>query len=289
MNRLHRYLTQSRTLGLLVVIAAAIWLGGRGLPDRRLHVYFLDVGQGDATLVRTPDGRQILIDGGPFPEALLDELGDLMPLWDRSLDLVILTHPDGDHMNGLLTLPDRYAIRQAADAAGQDAATEWTMMLANATVPHTSLAPGTVLRAGNVRLEVLGAPGAPDKTQNSDNRGSLVLRLDYGATSLLLMGDAPQEAEQALLAAGAPLDADILKVGHHGSRSSTSPAFVAAVSPRVAVIQVGAENKYGHPDPAVLDRLRGVEVLRTDQNGRIEVMSDGERLWLRSQIRPPSD
>src|SRR5450759_3982923 len=107
-------------VGLLAVVVAIAWLAGRGLPDGRLHVYFLDVGQGDAIFVRTPDGRQILVDGGPSPEALLNQLGEVMPFWDRSLDLVVLTHPDADHMTGLVALLERYQVTQALDDLGSD-------------------------------------------------------------------------------------------------------------------------------------------------------------------------
>jgi len=108
-----------------------------------------------------------------------------------------------------------------------------------------------------------------------------VLRLDYGETSVLLTGDAEEAAEQAMMAAGLPLNVDVLKVGHHGSAASTSTAFLARVAPQVAVISVGAENRFGHPSPEVLARLASVQVLRTDQHGRIEVISDGQKLSVR--------
>ena len=123
-------------------------------------------------------------------------------------------------------------------------------------------------------------------TASDDNNNAVVLRLDYGQTSFILTGDAESEAEADMIAAGLPLRADVLKVGHHGSNGASSPAFIAAVAPRLAVIPVGADNKFGHPHPAVLERLSGVEVLRTDQNGRIEVVSDGQRLSVETQRTP---
>ena len=107
---------------MLAFLAIVAWLALRQLPDDRLHVYFLDVGQGDAILVQTPDGRQILIDGGPNPTALLSELSAALPFWDRSLDLVVLTHPDGDHLTGLLTVLDRYQVARVLDTSQADAA-----------------------------------------------------------------------------------------------------------------------------------------------------------------------
>lgn len=267
-------------LGLLLVTLAA-WLALRGLPDDRLHVYFLDVGQGDAILLRAPDGRQVLVDGGPSPAALLDELGALMPFWDRSLDLVVLTHPDADHMTGLLTLPERYRVAALLIPDGAAAyPASWADALADDRGELTVAQRGMQIKLDTLQITVLHAP---DSTAADDNNASLVLRLDYGTTSLLLTGDAEQMTEQALLDAGAPLRADVLKVAHHGSASSTTAAFLAAVQPRLAVIQVGADNRFGHPHPDVLARLAAVEVLRTDLNGRIEVISDGERLWMHTE------
>jgi len=273
-----------RWVGLMALVAAVAWMALRGLPDGRLHVYFLDVGQGDAILVAAPDGRQILVDGGPSPTALLSELGNLMPFWDRSLDLVVLTHPDGDHITGLIPLLDRYRVAQVLDTPLSNAAPEsasWLAGLAQNGVPRTYAQRGMRLAVGDLTLTVLH-PGPTPLTgaASDDNNNCIVLRVDYGATCLLLTGDAEQAAEADMIAAGLPLRCDVLKVGHHGSNGATSAPFVAAVAPRVAVIQVGADNYFGHPHPDVLARLAGVEVLRTDLNGRIEVVSDGRRVWV---------
>jgi len=273
-----------RGVGLLAAIVAVVWLALRGLPDGRLHVYFLNVGQGDAILVVAPDGRQILVDGGPSPTALLSELGDLLPFWDRSLDLVALTHPDGDHITGLIPLLDRYRVAQVLDTPLSDAAAEavsWLAGLAQNGVPRTYAQRGMRLPVGDLTITVLHPGPTPlTGTASDDNNNCIVLRLDYGATCLLLTGDAEQAAEADMLAVGLPLRCDVLKVGHHGSNGATSAQFVAAVAPTVAVIQVGADNTFGHPHPGVLERLAGVEVLRTDLNGRIEVVSDGRRVWV---------
>ncbi len=269
-------------VGALVMVTAGIWLGVLGLPDGRLHVHFLDVGQGDAILVVTPDGRQILVDGGPSPTALLNELGAVLPFWDRDLDLVVLTHPDGDHITGLIPLLARYRTVQVLDTPLSDDATlttSWLGGLAQADVERIFAQRGMVLRAGSVQLTVLNpGPTLLSGTVSDANNNAIVLRLDYGRTSVLLTGDAEQEAEAEMLAAGLPLRADVLKAGHHGSNGSSSAAFIAAVAPQRAVIQVGADNNFGHPHPAVLERLAGIEVLRTDQHGRIRFSSDGQ-VW----------
>ena len=120
MSSLKKWVSGWRLVVILALAAVVVWLALRGLPDGRLHVYFLDVGQGDAILVQAPDGRQILVDGGPSPTALLNELGDVLPFWDRSLDLVVLTHPDGDHITGLIPLLDRYRVGQVLDVPQSD-------------------------------------------------------------------------------------------------------------------------------------------------------------------------
>lgn len=274
-----------RVVLVLVLLAAIAWFALAGLPDGRLHVWFLDVGQGDAILIRAPDGRQILVDGGPSPADLLDELGQVLPFWDRSLDLVVLTHGDADHVTGLVSLLERYKVTAAVDGAqpGDRESAAWLAAVEAAGIPRVTATAGTRLAAGALVLTVLSpsAQGAGDAWSSND--GSLVLRLDYGETSVLLAGDAEEAAEQAMMDAGLPLAAKVLKVGHHGSAASTSTAFLAQVAPQVAVISVGAENRFGHPSPEVLRRLAGVQVLRTDEHGRIEVISDGQKLSVRRE------
>lgn len=287
MERLKRFFSGWRAIGLLALVTATIWLALPGLPDGRLHVCFLDVGQGDAILIRAPDGRQILVDGGPSPTALLNELGAVLPFWDRSLDLVVLTHPDGDHITGLIPLLDRYRVAQVLDVSQSEAAPEaepWRARLTQLGTPRVLAQRGMRMPVGGLALTVLN-PGPTQLigTASDDNNNAIVLRLDYGGTAFLLTGDAEREAEEAMLAAGLPLRADVLKIGHHGSAGASSPVFLAAVAPRIAVIQVGAENTFGHPHPDVLARLAGIDVLRTDQRGRIEVISDGRRVWTKTE------
>jgi len=160
-------------------------------------------------------------------------------------------------------------------------AAAWRERLTAARVPRIYAQRGMRLPVGDLLITVLNPAAAPLRgTASDENNNSTVLRLDYGRTSLLLTGDAEAEAEAAMIAAGLPLRAELLKVGHHGSSGSTSAPFVAAVTPRIAVIQVGAGNTFGHPSPEVLKRLAGVQVYRTDQQGRIEVVSDGRRMWV---------
>jgi len=281
---LRRWFSGWRLLGVLAFLAIVAWLALRQLPDDRLHVYFLDVGQGDAILVQTPDGRQILIDGGPNPTALLSELSAVLPFWDRSLDLVVLTHPDGDHLTGLLAVLDRYQVGRVLDTSQTDAAplaAAWRERLTKGNIPRTIALRGMRIPLGDVMLTVLHPGSKPlTGTASDENNNSIVLRIDYGPTSLLLTGDAESEAEADMLKAGLPLQADLLKIGHHGSNGSSSAPFLMAVAPREAAIPVGAENSFGHPAREVLKRLTDAraEILRTDTNGRIEAVSDGRKL-----------
>jgi competence protein ComEC len=279
----------SLMLGLSFALAILSWLAVFQLPDGRLHVAFLDVGQGDAILITTPAGRQILVDGGPGPAALTSALSRHMPFWDRSLDAVILTHADGDHVGGLPELLSRYQVGAFLDSGRPDdhpAYQECLQLLEDQDIAHQPVHAGAQMALDGVVLVVLSPPpGYLSGTAADDNNNSLVTRLTYGGADLLLTGDAEAAAEAWLLQAGVPLDAEVLKAGHHGSGGATTPAFLSAVSPRYAVLSVGAGNRFGHPDPDLLARLGAVDdltVLRTDEAGTVEFVTDGQQIWVRT-------
>ncbi len=276
-------------LGVSLVVAILAWLAVFQLPDGRLHVAFLDVGQGDALLITTPAGGQILVDGGPGSAALTSALGPHMPFWDRSLDAVLLTHTDGDHVGGLPELLSRYQVGTFLDSGrpGDHPAYEECLRLLEAEgIAHQPVQAGVQITLDGVTLAVLGPPsGYLSGTAADDNNNSVVIRLTYGGADILLTGDAEAEAEAWLLQEGAPLDAEVLKAGHHGSGGASTPAFLAAVGPRYVVLSVGAGNRFGHPDPQVLERLAGLgdaTVLRTDESGTIEFVTDGQQLRVRT-------
>ena len=281
-ERLRAHPRRNATLvGLAAVVAlAGAWWVQR--PDGKLHVAFLDVGQGDATLIQSPDGRQVLIDGGRYSSLVLDRLGEQLPFWDHTLDLVIATHPDDDHAAGLVGVVERYAVAGLLTngAAADDAGYAALLAAAEATGASVLVAqPGQSIDLGDgARLDILSAGG---DASLADNDASVVARLTYGELSVLLTGDAGEAAETALLAGGQLTPAVVLKAGHHGANTSSGEAFLAAVRPQVVVISVGAGNSYGHPAPAMLGRLAaiGATVLRTDEVGTIEVSSDGQRMW----------
>jgi competence protein ComEC len=278
-------------VGVMLLAFILIWLAVLQLPDGHLHVAFLDVGQGDAILITTPQGRQILVDGGPGSSALTSALGQRMPFWDRSIDLVVLTHADTDHISGLVEVLQRYDVGGWLDSglpADDPAYLQCQALLDNAHVPHHAVRIGDSLDLGRgVAIDVLHPQRQGAQAGDAqDNDNSVVLKLTWNQTSFLLTGDLEAQGESELLQSGHSLAADVLKVGHHGSGGSSSPQFLAAVAPNYAVISVGADNRFGHPDPEVLDRLADVvqvTVLRTDEQGSVEAITDGTQIWIKTQ------
>jgi len=277
--------------GILLVLAFFAW---KELPDGRLHVHFLDVGQGDAILVETPSGRQVLVDGGPSPSAVLSQLGRRLPFWDRTLDVVVLTHPDDDHITGLVEVLDRYEVEIALfrEVGCEEAICHrWDRLLdeKEIAVHQAELGLGVELEDG-VRLEVLH-PGANLTAGEGFNNNSVVVRLTHGKISVLLTGDIETAPERALLERGDSLRSSVLKVAHHGACGSSSFGFLEAADPEVAVISVGADNDFGHPCDDVLARLTEVVgganreplVFRTDRDGSVEVVTDGTQLWIHTE------
>lgn len=269
----------------LCLAAIAIWSAVWSQPDGRLHVAFLDVGQGDAIFITTPRGHQVLIDGGPQPDILLRQLGRRMPFWDRSLDLVILTHPDADHLTGLMPLPERFdigAVLDNGDSVPGQLGDAWAEVLQSSGISRiVHVRAGVQIRLDpDVTMTILNPAPTP---ATADNDNSVVIRLTWQKASFLLTGDIGEEGERALVKSDQPLSSVVLKVAHHGSASSTTPAFLTRVNPQVAVISVGADNRFGHPAPQVLDRLAGRMILRTDKHGTVEVVTDGEVLWIETE------
>ena len=273
--------------GILATVAGLVWWLALTQPDGQLHIHFLDVGQGDGIFIQTPSGRQVLIDGGDDSQQLFAELGAVMPFWDRQIDQAIVTHPDWDHMGGQIDLPGRFTLGQAIISENvrlHEDTQIWLAAFDAKNVPVVGLQQGGWLDLGDgVALWTLWPPQEEELRgldENDKNERSLVLKLVYGEFSALLTGDTGRPSEERLLRGGQPVAAHVLKVGHHGSEHSSSPAFVEAVGPSVAVIQVGAENRYGHPDPAVLEILGGRLVLRNDKEGRVHIRSDGRLMWI---------
>ncbi|MFN8489623.1 MAG: DNA internalization-related competence protein ComEC/Rec2 [Caldilineaceae bacterium] len=288
-----RYLLGPVAVGILVLATILVWALALSQPDGRLHVYFLDIGQGDGILLQTPSGRQVLIDGGAKPQQLFNQLGAVMPFWQRRIDIAALTNPDKDHMDAQAQTPTRFQVTTGlstiAGRANHDSDTWYKNLVNHGGEVQLHHEGGWFDLGDGVALWVLWPPLEPIKgaqgkqEQFVDNENSLVMKLVYGDFSVLLTGDAGLPSEMALLAGNEPVAATVLKVGHHGSKGSTSHSFVQAVNPLVAVIQCGLNNSYGHPHQEVLDRLAGRLVLRNDQQGRIHIYSDGQQMWLTTE------
>jgi len=274
--------------GLIVLATAVVWLAVSAPVQGRLTVSFLDVGQGDAILIRGPDGNRVLVDGGPSGPALTAALDRHLPFYDRRIDLIVLTHPQADHIGGLPAALSRYDVH-AVLATQFDADSrlyeEWRRTVATSGAETTTANRGQRIELGDgAAITVLNPdPGLTLGNADGLNGTSVVLKLEMGRRSFLLTGDIGQEAEARLLAEGTDLRATVLKVAHHGSTTSTSKPFLERVSPSVDVISVGAANRFGHPSADVVDRLTGDKVYRTDQQGDVTISTDGEYLWVDTQ------
>lgn len=270
-------------LGLAALATYAVWQAvfWAEVHRGRVFLHVFDVGQGDAILIEAPNGNQVLIDGGP-DASVLAKLGAVLPFWDRSLDLVILTHPHADHLDGLVEVLKRYEVGAVLESGVSHSISEyeaWHELLEAKGVNVIIAKSGQTVRLSHAAsLDVLTPfESFVGKSPKNIHDATVVLRLVYASTTALLMGDAERPLERQLIGAGTNLDVDVLKVGHHGSKTSTAEEFLRATTPRLAVISVGRKNRYGHPYQEVLDRLRafGISVLRTDQDGDVTAVSDG--------------
>lgn len=279
-------------LTILVIVTALVWFAVIQ-EDRRgvLTVSFLDVGQGDAIFIDAPSGRQVLIDGGKG-RAVLRALSKTMPWYDRSLDVVVATHPDLDHIGGLVDVLARYRVDLIVESSVKDE--EGTDSKAFENAAEREAANRLVAKRGNVielgrgaYIEIL----SPDRdVPNVDtNAGCIVARIVYGETSFMLPCDAPQAIENYLVqldgstlltTGGNRLKSNVLKAGHHGSKTSSSELFVGFVSPDHAVFSRGCDNSYGHPHQEVVDLFRRFEIPTFDtcKDGTITFVSDGQRV-----------
>jgi competence protein ComEC len=271
-------------LGLFIV-NIFIWFVILGQNNGKLIVAFLDVGQGDAVYIQAPNGNQVLIDGG-VNKSVLRQLNKIMPFYDRSIDVIIATHPDKDHIGGLPDILDRYKIDFFLDSGNEsDSSTYLELLRLTEAMGIKSIQAkrGMVIVLDNkVFLNIL----FPDRDVSlvESNTASVIAQLVYGETEFMLTGDSPKAIENYLVMLdGENLESDVLKVGHHGSKTSSSEAFVGFVQPKYSVISAGKDNTYGHPHQEVLDILKqfGSTILSTQDKGMIVFKSDGENFFLK--------
>ncbi len=282
-------LSKKWLIPIFLVMAILVWSVVLTMPDDKLHVSFLDVGQGDAILIQTPNGQNILIDGGPDPQKINLEISRKLPFWDRTIELMVCTQPQADHVTGLVEVLQRYEVGRVLESGisyNSSIFREWCNLLEDKEIEHNIARAGQEIDLGNgIKIEVLNPPeGLFEGTSHDVDNNGVVLRLSWGKVNFLFTADIREEAEFELIGQRANLKSTVLKVAHHGSKTSTSPQFLAAVGPEVAVISAGADNPFGHPSPEVVerlvDKLGGDNVYRTDEDGTIEFVTDGERLWV---------
>ena len=271
----------------LVFGAACIWYLLWQTEHRQLlTVAFLDVGQGDAIFIEAPNGNQVIVDGGP-DGSILAELGRVMPFYDKHIDMLLVTNPDLDHYGGFIDVMEQYAVA-AILLPGTHSETPTYAAFAGTIQEHHI--PSLVVAQGmrfvldakrEIFLDILFPNQDVSKWKSND--GSTIAKLTYGTASILLTGDSTMRTEQIVMRDFMPevLHADILKVGHHGSKTSTSEAFLKAVAPTTAIISAGRDNRYGLPKQEILDRLKNGNILTliTAAEGTIVVRSDGKSFW----------
>jgi len=279
-------------IGLLIIALTVWFLVLNQKPGRILETVFLDVGQGDAILIKTPKGQTVLIDGGPNNK-VLEKLGKYLPPLQKRIDIIILTHPHADHVSGLIEVLRRYSVGLVilnGVYLKTDNYDQFLNTIEDNKVKVLIAEAGVAVHFDkNLEFDII----SPDKNlsdlvfnkqsegfgsnSNDVNSTSIVGKLIYNNFSIMFMGDATSKIENQLLAYGDSLKSDILKVGHHGSKYSSFTNFLKTVAPKAGIIEAGAKNFYGHPSQAALSRLGmfNVNIFRTDQNGDIRVLSNG--------------
>jgi competence protein ComEC len=302
---------------LLAIALIVVHPFSAGRPQEKLRIDFLDVGQGDSALVTFPDNTTLLIDGGgrpgPFQRNRLSgavevggeetferetrSIGESVVseyLWWRGLDhidYILATHADADHIDGLNDVARNFLVRAALVARTPGLDPEYMRFsetLFEEQVPIRIVGAGDVLRFGEVTASVLWPPASANPNSHSGNNDSIVLRLQLRERALLLTGDIEMAGESAMLQANENVRADVVKVAHHGSKTSSTAAFIAAAGPRFAIISVGQTSIFGHPNKEVIERWRtgGAQVLTTGQSGTITVTTDGQNLNLETFVKP---
>ena len=287
--KLHRYVLPLMCAQLLLLAILILQPLSNGRSNARLRIDFLDVGQGDSALVTMPDGTTLLIDAGGKTMDSTRRIGETVVseyLWWRGLgqiDYVLATHADADHIDGLNDVLKNFTVRSALIArrpVDDPEFAKFSQTLARTKTYSETIEAGDAIHFGDVAVSVLWPPAGGEKSTNND---SIVLRIQYGERSILRTGDIEQAAERSLVASQPQLHSDVIKVPHHGSKTSSTEAFVAATNPQLAIISVGRSSRFGHPHKEVVDRWQssGATVLTTGHSGTITITTDGHDLSLR--------
>ena len=279
-NKLHIWV---QIISVLLIANYFLWQAVAFAYDNKLYIYFFDVGQGDSILIRTPNNKNILIDGGPN-SSVLPQLFKVLPIWNRQIDLMVLTHPQADHVTGLLEVLNRFKVKEIlATFAEYPTKTnqEWLTKVSNHDCILNWADASDDYYFGEVYWDTLW-PIDLNFTSSDINEDSVTARISYGDFSILLTGDIGFLTESKLLDIYSDINSTVLKVGHHGSRYASSEEFLFAVKPEVAVITVG-RNSHGHPAADTLNRLDdiGADIYRTDMDGLIEIIIDNDNYFIK--------
>lgn len=253
--------------------------------EQGLEVSFLNVGQGDAALIQTPHKKTILVDAGPIDKAIMRRLGEELPFWDHTIDMVIITHPHDDHFGGLFSIIDRYTIKACMLSDVEDHSPAYLSLIKTLRAKNIPLiyARKEAIAIDEVQFDFIFPDHSlsKEKIKNANN-ASIVFKLSYGTIDILFTGDAESEVEGKLVKESKDkLAVEVLKLGHHGSDTSSSESFLEATKPKLAIVSVGKDNDFGHPSPLIIKRLerRGIQFFRTDTEGTIKLLSDGTSLF----------
>ncbi|MFA5188555.1 MAG: ComEC/Rec2 family competence protein [Patescibacteria group bacterium] len=289
MERYLRKITKILGSALLIVFLLIAFTAHSQSQRQNLEIDYLDVGQGDAILIKTPYQQNILIDGGP-DNKVLAALGKNLAFYDKDIDLVILTHPHTDHVIGLIEILRRYNVKKVLLTEIKNNSPPYLAFLEEIKkqniIAEKADKPQDIILGQDLDLKIL-YPFNDISSKNFEdlNNSSIIVKLIYKNNSFLFTGDAGFPEEQDLLASKVDLTANVLKVGHHGSKYSTSQEFLAAIQPQDAIIEVGANNSYGHPNLATINRLEknNIKILRTDLSGTIAIISDGQNIKIKAE------
>lgn len=273
-----------RNIALLLLALAVV--GTVMISDPPQKVVFLDIGQGDSILLQ--DGTsQVLVDGGPGA-TVLERLAEEMPMLDKKIELLVLSHPQQDHMEGFLHILERYDVQMVLLPKASNTSNlqeEWIKKLEEKNIPYRFAWRGQKISVGDINMHILGPLDSETSRaaiKKDVNNASVMMRVDLGEFSTLLTGDGERAVEHQLVTQTDPqlLDVNVLKAGHHGSKTSTTPGLITAASPGAVVISVGEKNRFGHPHPTILARLESIPTFRTDTEGSIRFIEKGGKWHL---------
>lgn len=278
-NKIYRYF-----IGILLIAAILIWIAAFQEKDENLKVVFCDIGQGDAAFIRFPNQDELLIDGGP-DNSVLDCVGRNMPFYDRKIRSIMITHPDADHITGILEVLRRYEIEEVYLTGVNHKNLVYDKILSEIkkqNIKTINPRAGNVYKYGEVKLKILyPTENYQNQEVTNTNNTSIVAKLSSGSVDYLFTGDITESKSKEILAQNSSLlPSEILKVPHHGSKDF-SKEFIEKVNPEISIISVGKKNRYGHPSKEILEILRKIrsKTYRTDEIGEAVIESNGKDFW----------